>query len=49
MGNEATNLQSNQSSSFQNEGIFAQLDKLDELHKTTYSWISIHLQSQKTL
>ena len=32
-----------QSSFFQNEGIFAQLDELDELGKSTHAWIRIHL------
>ena len=31
---------------FQNEGIFVQLDKLDELDKFTHASIRIHLQYQ---
>ena len=31
---------------FQNEGIFVQLDELDELDKFTRAWIRIHLQYQ---
>ena len=30
---------------FQNEGIFVQLDELDELDKITHVWTRIHLQS----
>ena len=29
---------------FQNEGIFFQLDELDELDKINHAWIRIHLQ-----
>ena len=30
---------------FSNEGIFIQLDELDEMDKFTHAWIRIHLQS----
>ena len=30
---------------FQNEGIFIQLDELDEFDKITCAWITMHLQS----